>query len=368
MKKHVLLLANDSTYTYNLRLDILEKLIEEGYRVTVVNEVLKFEKELRDLGINVIGVKTGRHGTNPFADLKLLSAYIKILKVEKPDVVISYNIKPNVYGGVACRLLKIKRIQNITGLGTPLENPGKLQKLSILLYKTGTYNAETLMFQNQSNLDFFKEHKMLSNKTKTVLLPGSGVSLKKHKLIDYPEDGNINFLFVSRILKEKGIDQYLDCAKEISKKHNNVVFNICGYTDDSKYLEILENAQKEGYVKYHGEQKNMNEWFGKSHCLLHPSYYPEGMSNVLLEAAASGRPIITTDRAGCKEIIDDGINGFIVKQRNSLDLIQKVEKFISLTYEEKKQMGLNGRQKIEREFDRQIVVAKYLEEIDALLK
>jgi len=278
--------------------------------------------------------------------------------------VLSYTIKPNLYGGMACQLCGVPQIANVTGLGTAVENPGKLQKLTILLYKIGLRKAHTVFFQNQANMEFCRQHGMVKGRVK--LIPGSGVNLQHHYLQDYPAPNDpIRFIFMSRLLKEKGIDQYLAAAHEIKRKYPNTEFHILGNCEGD-YAEKMEKLQKDGIVIYHGRQLDVRPFIGKAWCTVHPSYYPEGMSNVLLESCAAGRPIITTDRPGCGEIVDDGVNGFVVRQRDGHDVALKLEKFIQLPYEKKREMGLAARHKVEKEFDRQIVVKAYLEEVNKI--
>ena len=361
----VLMLANDTTYTFNLRDQVIEGLVQEGFEVVVASQLLLHQDGLRELGARLIDIQINRHGTNPASDIKLLRKYIKIIREEEPDVVLTYNIKPNVYGGMACRITKTKYLPNITGLGTAVEIPGLMQKITIKLYKAGVWGASCVFFQNEENKRFFINHKMLKTGCKTVLLPGSGVNLSKHKALDYPDDnGDISFLFVARVMKEKGIDLYLNAAKRVHEKYRRTVFHICGYCDDEKYLNQLKNA--ESYIEYHGEQIDIIPFFEKAHCIVHTSYYPEGMSNVLLEAAAHARPIIATDRAGCRETIEDGKTGYLIPTQNEDALIIAIEKFIRLAWIEKIRMGQNGRTKVEREFNRKIVVQNYLEEIRQL--
>lgn len=364
----ILLMANDTTYTYNLRKEILEAFTANRYEVVIVCKELKHADKLRQMGCRIIDIDSGRHGTNPLSDIALLMKYKKILKQEKPDVVLSYNIKPNVYGGIACKQLGIKYIPNITGLGTAVEYPGLMQKLTIRLYKAGVSGADCVMFQNEENKRFFIEHNMLNKKSRTRLLPGSGVSLDVHKALPYPKEDTVNFLFVARVMTEKGIDLYLAAAKAIKKKYKNTMFHICGYCDDDKYIEILKKAEADGYIKYHGEQKDMIPFFEMASCLVHPSYYPEGMSNVLLEAAAHARPIIATDRSGCRETVDDGSSGYLIPIKDEAALITAVDSFMQLREDERRMMGLAGREKVEKEFDRQIVVDAYMNEIEDLVK
>lgn len=359
--KHILMITNDTTFAYNLRREILQRFIAEGYRATLVAEVLAFREELESMGCRVIDIPTGRHGTSILQDVRLFFRYLKILRRERPDAVLTNNIKPNVYAGLACRLLGIRYIPNITGLGTPVENPGKLQKLTVFLYKLGVADASAVLFQNSENMQFFRDRRMLSAKTRQILLPGSGVNLESHPALPYPKGEQIHFLFVARVMREKGIDLYLAAAKKIRERHPNTVFHICGGCDDKKYVEILKAAEDAGTVVYHGQQNNMTPFFENAHCLVHPSYYPEGMSNVLLEAAASARPIIATDRSGCRETVDAGVSGYVIPVKDEAALIAALENFLSLTWEQRQNMGLAGRRKMEKDFNRQIIVQRYME-------
>lgn len=366
MNKKVVLLANDTTYTYNLRLALIKELIARKYEVYIIAEILKFEDELKSIGCHLINIDIGRHGTNPLSDIKLMRQYKKLLKEIEPDYVLSYNIKPNVYGGMACKSIKTKFMPNITGLGTALEYPGLMQKITIALNKIGLKSAYAVFFQNSENMFFFETNKILSRKVKKVLLPGSGVDLEKHKLMEYPDDNVIKFLYVARIMKDKGIDIYLEAAKRIKDMYPDTEFHICGYCDDDKYKEVLRQYEKDGIIIYHGEQKNMIPFFEMAHCIVHPSYYPEGMSNVLLEAAAHGRPIICTDRSGCRETVNDSKTGYIVPVKNTERVIESIEKIIKMSNNDRKKMGLAGRKKVENEFDRQIVIDTYMKEVDEI--
>ena len=302
-----------------------------------------------------------RHGKNPLGELKLISEYKKLYNEVKPDIVLGFTIKPNIYGAYVAKKKNIPFVANITGLGTALENNGLSQKILILMYKIAFKNIKKVFFQNKENMQFFINHNIAVGKHE--LLPGSGVNLERFSVKEYPADNVIKFIFVSRIMKEKGIEQYLETAKYIKEKYPNTEFHICGFCE-SEYEGKLKEYVDNKIVIYHGMVRNVSDMLKDIHCLIHPTYYPEGMSNVLLESCASGRPIITTNRAGCREIVDDGINGYIVEEKNSKDLIEKVEKFLQLSNEERKQMGLAGRKKVEKEFDRKIVVDAYLKEIN----
>lgn len=357
----ILVLANNDLGLYNFRKELIEKLIELNSEVYISLPQGPKILELKELGCQYIETAVDRRGINPIKDLKLLLKYIKIIRNIKPDYVLTYTIKPNIYGGTACRITKTKQIANITGLGTALENKGILQKIAIALHRIALKKVKCCFAQNQANLEFLQKQKIARNKLK--LIPGSGVNLDRFKLLDYPKESEpIEFLFISRIMKEKGIDQYLETAEYIKNKYPNTKFHILGFCEQ-EYNEKLNEFQNKNIIEYHGRQDNITPFMQKASCIIHPTYYPEGMSNVLLEACASGRPIITTNRAGCREIVDNGINGYVIKEKDSKDLIEKVEKFINLSNEEKKQMGLAGRRKVEKEFDRNTVVQAYMNEI-----
>lgn len=360
----ITLIANDTTFIYNLRREVLAKLIEKGHQVTVLCQFLSHKEALEQIGCELYDVMISRRGANPLDDLRLMWKFVRILRKIRPDIVLTNNIKPNVYAGLASRILGIRYIPNITGLGTAVEFPGKMQQLTTRLYKWGVAGAGCIFFQNEENIQFFEQHGMMPPKADVHLLPGSGVNLETHPALPYTPGDVVHFLFVARILKEKGIDLYLSAARRIAEKYPDVMFHICGKCDDQKYLEVIKKAEAAGYIRYHGEQKDMASFFQMAHCIVHPSYYPEGMSNVLLEAAASARPVIATDRSGCRETLDAGVTGYLIPIQNEKALVQALDDFMNLTWEERKRMGLAGRQKMEWEFDRQMVVQKYIEVLD----
>lgn len=360
----ILVLTNNFIGLSSFRKEVVSTLIEKGHQVIVSAPKDEKTEEVKDLGCQIIDTPFNRKGTNPIKDFSLMLTYRKLIKSTKPDVVLSYTIKPNVYGGMACQLCKVPQIANITGLGSAVENPGLLQKLTILLYKIGLRRAKTVFFQNNANRQFCIEYGMVKGNNR--LIPGSGVNIDYHTLQEYPKDDNpTKFVFISRLLKQKGIEEYFGAAEKIKNKYPNSEFHIVGWCEDA-YSNQLKELQDKGVVIYHGPVGDVRPLVGTAHCTVHPSFYPEGMSNVLLESCAAGRPIITTNRPGCGEIVDDGINGFVVKQQDTDDLTAQIEKFIALPYEKKKDMGLAARHKVERQFDRQIVVAAYLEEVESL--
>jgi glycosyltransferase involved in cell wall biosynthesis len=358
--KKVVILSNHHAYTYNFRKEIIQRLIDEHYKVYVVLPYGEKVEFLKEMGCEFIDLPLDRRGMNPITDLKLLINYHKVIKQIKPDAVLSYTVKPNIYGGIVCRLLNVPFFPNVTGLGSAVEDDSLIQKVLLQMYRFAYKKASCIFFQNDENQQFFQK-KMPAIKNSRII-PGSGVNTQYFSLLPYPSDETIEFVFISRIMKEKGIDQYLEAAEIIKRKYPNTKFHVLGFCEEN-YEQRLQELEKMGIIHYHGMQNDVREFHKISHCTIHPTYYPEGMSNVLLESAASGRPVITTNRSGCREIVEDGVNGYIVQQQNSKDLIEKVERFISLDHDIRMEMGMAARRKVEKEFDRQIVVNAYLNEL-----
>lgn len=364
MPKRVLMLGNSELVIFKFRRELVERLRQEGWEVYVSFPQTVFGdgyKTAGQLGCHYINTPVSSHGTNPVADLRLLKFYREKLRQIQPQAVLTYTIKPNIYGALAAAKEKVPCAMNVSGLGTAVECPGPLQWVTLQLYRLAVKKVDCIFFQNIENETFFTKHRLGIGKHR--LLPGSGVNLNQFQVLPYPKESACHFLFMARILKEKGIDQYLEAAQTIRKTHPNTVFHVLGVCDDPAYLARLKSLEQQGIIRYHGQQASVLPFQTISSCTVHPTYYPEGMSNVLLESAACGRPIITTDRSGCREIIEDGVNGFVCKRRDGADLIRQLEKFLALTREQRRNMGLAGRAKVEREFDRQLVVDAYLQEI-----
>lgn len=357
----ILFLVNHDVVIYNFRLELVERLLNDGHEVIISSPYGERIEDLKALGCKYYDVDISRHGMNPIKELSLLRSYKKLIKKLKPDMVFAYTIKPNIYGAMACKSLRVPCVANITGLGTAVENGGFAQKLTVILYKLAFGKIQRVFFQNTENMQFFADKKIALGKHS--LLPGSGVNLERFVPIEYPNSEKTEFAFISRIMQEKGVDQYLEAAQRIHTRHPDTVFHVCGFCEQA-YEEKLNKLSKDGVIVYHGMVRDIKSVLKNIHCTIHPTYYPEGISNVLLESSACARPIITTNRSGCREVIDDGVNGYIVNQKDSDDLVEKIEKFLALSWEERKNMGLAGRAKVEKEFDRQIVVEKYIRELE----
>lgn len=363
-RRTILVLANSLGGLFLFRKEVIKSFVDDGYSVTIASPAGDENKKnwFFENGCNILETPVDRRGTNPISDLTLVRRYMKIMRQIKPKVVLTYTIKPNVYGGIAARLLRIPQIANITGLGDAVENPGLLQKISILMYRVGLSKAKMVFYQNPSIRAFCQKHHIGK---KGELLPGSGVNLQWHTFQSYPpQDEKMRFNFIGRVMEDKGIEEYVEMAKTIISKYPNVEFHIFGRCEE-RYEEQLKQWQEEGLLIWHGSVPDVRPYIKESYCTIHPSYH-EGMANVILETCAAGRPVIASNINGCKEAIDDGVNGYVFTVKDTKDLIAKVEKFINLPYEKKVEMGAAARKKMEREFSRQIVLDLYKNEIESV--
>lgn len=361
----ILVLANNLSGLISFRKEVMKTMADKGYDVIIsVPYDKRFDAQVSEMGVKIIDTKIDRRSINPITDLKLINRYRKMVKEIKPDVVLSYTIKPNLYGGLACKWAKVPQLVNITGLGTAVENPGLLQKFVIGLYKFCLKNVQVMFFQNTANMEFCRERGMINGRPE--LLPGSGVNLSRFTPAEMPDGDVVKFICIGRAMRQKGTGDYLDMAEIIKKEFPNVEFHVLGACDDGEYEERIKRMHTEGTIVYDGVTTDVRPYIQNVHCTVHASYYPEGMSNVLLESCASGRAIITTARPGCGEIVDEDVNGFITSPHNVEDLCNQVRKFLILSHEERVAMGKAARAKVEKEFDRQIVVNKYLNEIESI--
>jgi glycosyltransferase involved in cell wall biosynthesis len=359
----ILVLANLGMGLYKFRKELLEALIKNNdVYISLPND--EYVPMLEKIGCQFIETQLERRGTNPLNDLNLLLHYIKTIKRINPDIVLTYTIKPNVYGGIASRLTGTPYITNITGLGTAVENSGIIQTVTLNLYRIALKNASCIFFQNEANQKFFTQHSII--KTKTRLIPGSGVNLENHPFEEYPkENGRIKFLFIGRLMKAKGIEELFQAAKKVKEKYPSIQFDLIGGIEEDYHQQLIE-LQNLGIINYHGQQDDVHSFITKAHATILPSYH-EGTSNVLLETASSGRPVLASMVPGCSETFDDGVSGIGFEVKSVESLIEAIMKFIQLPFAEKRAMGLAGRRKMEKEFDRELVIHSYLDEIDKAL-
>ncbi len=363
----VLILANDSSGLWLFRRNLLETLKQEGMEVTAVFPDDVYAGQIGELGAAVRRIPLNRRSVNPLEDLRLLRAYKNLLQELSPDVVLTYTIKPNVYGGMACRRMRIPYIATVTGLGTAFEKGGFLGAVVTTLYRRGLKGAEAVFFQNDVNRGLFLEKRILTA-DKARLVNGSGVDLEKYQALSYPghADDVTRFLYLGRLMREKGIVELISAAGAMHDKYGGrVSFAAAGY-DEEDGRQLVEDAVLRGILKRLPFQKDTIPLYREADVVVLPTWH-EGMSNVLMEAGACARPVIASDIPGCREIAADGETGFLIRPRSMDSLLEAMEKFMALSVKEREEMGRRGRAKMEKEFDRRFVVAAYLSEIKRIL-
>jgi galacturonosyltransferase len=364
MNNKILILANSVGGLYNFRAELVEELINKKFELyfSVPNSESHYKvKLLEEMGAVHIQTDINRRGINPVEDLKLILEYKKLIKKIAPDLILTYTIKPNIYGNWVANHYQIPVIMNITGIGTSLTS--KLKYFVRPLYASACSRADTVFFQNEANRKLFLDNNMVDEHN-IVLIPGSGVNIEQFKpFTKENNDQKLRFLFIGRIMKEKGVEEYLAAAELLGENHSNLEFQILGSYEEEKYKELIENHSN---VKHLGYSKDVRQEIKEVDCVINPSYH-EGMSNVLLESGAMAKPLIASDIPGCREIIDDRVNGYLFEHRSAQSLKDKILQFVNLTEEQRSEMGKKSREKIVREFDREIVIDAYLKEIDKLI-
>ena len=373
-KKLIALLTNNDDDIYCFRKELIEEIIDAGYEMLIsCPDGEKFEL-MKHLEYRYDNPYIDRRGTNIVADAKLFLHYFNLFRKNKPSVVLTYTAKPNVYAGIAAWLLGIPVISNVTGFGSVLNEGGFKQKLIMTLFRFSFRRSACVMFQNSTNMKLAEESGMVKGEHR--LIPGSGVNTDRYPLQPYPDGGDgksgatVVFNYIGRILHDKGVDDYIEAAKRIKADYPNTEFNMLGFIEPTEihYEKLLSELEEKGIIRYRGSQKDIKPFVTASHATIHPSTYGEGMSNVLLESASSGRPIISTDNPGCQETFIDGETGLIYHGGDVDALTERIIKFLSLPNDERKSMGEKGREYIKANFSRKKVIEAYLEKINELCK
>ena len=353
-----LILTNHSYMLWQFRKELIEALLAHG-EVVISTPFNGREEDFRALGCRMIETAVDRRGMNPMTDLKLCRTYFQMLKTEKPDMVITYSVKPNVYGGYACRKLGIPYCVNVQGLGTAFQKK-PLSSVVTVLYRSALKKAKTVFFENAANREEFLRRKIVPTE-RTTLLPGAGINLQRFPLRPYPENEKLRFLFLGRLMKEKGVEELFFAVKTLHAEGVPFVLDLVGFFEEA-YKAQTEELVREGIAVFHGFQEDPAPYYASSDCVVLPSYH-EGMSNVLLEGAATGRPLITSDIPGCREAVLDGESGFLCSACNAGALTDAMRRFCSLSREKREAMGLTGRALMEERFEKSKVVESTLEAI-----
>lgn len=355
--KKVLILVNSDIVIYNFKKELLYALKEKGYEVYISLPFGEKTELLKETGVNLIETKIDRRGVNPFKDYILYRSYLKTIKKIRPEFIMTFTVKCNIYGGKAAKKEKIPYYCSVTGLGTSFQKNNWLKKTVVGMYKSALKDVKKVFFENESNLQVFLSEKIIP-KEKACLLAGAGVNLNEFEFEVLPERDFVSFLYLGRIMKEKGIDELLYAAEKIHAEFPFVKVKMLGYCEEN-YSDKLESAQKKGLLEYFGFRTSVKEFIIDSDCVVLPSYH-EGMSNTLLESASMGRPLITSDVPGCREAVEEGKNGFLCKAGSGESLYNAMKKFILLSHDERQQMGYASRRLMEKVFDRKKVVDQTL--------
>lgn len=357
----ILILANNDVGLYQFRRELLAELIRNGHDVHISLPDGELVKPLCEMGCRFIDTPIDRRGINPVTDLKLFARYRKLLREVQPDLVITYTIKPNIYGGMACRIRRIPYAVNITGLGTALQKKGLLRTLVTTMYKMALKKAKTVFFENAGNMQTLLDEKIVRQE-QCCLLHGAGVNLEHYTVAPYPEDNTpVRFLFIGRVMREKGIDELFAAMERLNKENIPCTLDVLGYYEEN-YADRIGEYTEAGWLKYHGYQKDVRPFIEHAHCFVLPSWH-EGMANTNLECAAMGRPVITSNIHGCMEAVVDGESGFLCGVKDTDSLYGCMKRFAELSREERERMGQCGRRHMEDVFDKKKVVEKTMKEL-----
>jgi glycosyltransferase involved in cell wall biosynthesis len=366
MKAKIFITVNSTWNLVNFRSNLIKSLIANGYDVIAASPYDAYVSQLHTLKCSYVPLPMDNKGTRPWRDLLLLARFFTLMRAENPDVFLGYTVKPNVYGSLAAHALQIPVINNVAGLGTVFIKGGWLNQLVRGLYRIALSRSARVFFQNEDDRQLFISGGLVSESV-TDRLPGSGVDLSKFQPTPLPARHTIRFLLIARMLWDKGVGEYVEAARLLKQRGIQAECCLLGFLDVLNPAAIsrkqMDDWVAEGVVRYLGMSDNVREEIEQADCVVLPSFYREGTPRALLEAAAMARPIVTTDSVGCRDVVDDGVNGFLCKPKDATDLANKMGHIVSMEPAEREAMGLRGREKVERQFDEEIVISKYLEAI-----
>ena len=361
----VLIVVSHYLTIYSLRKEFVDELINLNYEVYIALPNSEEAGYFKEIGCHIIDTPMERRKTNPLSDFKLLMQYVNIIRKTSPDVVLTYTIKPNIYGSLASKLTNTPVLNTVTGLGSVFINELWIKKMIVPVYKKAFSIKEPIFFLNHDNEKYYKEINIIEEEHPTIIVPGSGVNLEKFHYKELDVSKPIKFTFIGRIIKDKGIEEFLLAAQKVKKEIPEITFEVVGLVDDKKYEDMLSNYEKSNIIKYLGSREDIPDIMADTSCVVLPSY-GEGRGTVLQEGASVGRPLITCNTYGCRENVMDGYNGFLCEVKNYQSLASAFQKFIQLSESDKIKMGRNSRLKAVEEFDRNAVIQKYIKEIEKI--
>jgi len=360
---------NSSWNLVNFRSGLIRALVKAGHEVISVAPHDDYSAKIPSLGCKYVPLAIDAKGKNPLKELFLVLMFIRLFKTTRPDVFLGYTIKPNIYGSLAARLCGVKVINNIAGLGISFQSRTIFTRFLERLYRIALSSSCRVFFQNEDDMGQFVRLGLVKTEL-TGRVPGSGVDLLRFSatpLLPRSISRPFRFLLISRMLWSKGVSEFVEAARRLKSTYSGVEFCLLGFLDvqnpDAISRETMDEWVAEGVINYLGSTDNVSAEIISADCVVLPSYYPEGVPRSLLESAAIGRPIVTTDTVGCREVVEPGTNGFLCKPRDAQDLAEKLENILSLSEARLAEMGLASRRLAESKFDEKIVINRYLEAI-----
>ena len=360
MKPRVLVAFNSNLFYRKFKMELIDKLSENTELHLVLPNKTAF---VNDSSVIFHSLMINQRSANLFSEIRILLGYIKILIFSKPQIVMTFTIKPNIYLGLLTRFIRLPIIQTVSGLGSAYHNSLIPKSIYVLMHNLAFHKKSYIVFENNSIKNIMNSLVKLHNICKVV--NGSGVNIDNYPLTQYPFDEPVEFLFIGRIMREKGIYDLLDAFVQLLEFKHNIILSVVG--DIENFRDDLSSYYKHKEIVFHGFQDDVRPFIASCHVLVQPSYH-EGMSNVILEASAMGRPVIAGNIPGCKEAVDDHKTGFLFEVMSSSDLLIKMQEFLSLDKEVAREMGLAARMKMESEFNRNLVDRVYLDILDQILK
>jgi glycosyltransferase involved in cell wall biosynthesis len=358
----VVLTLNTSWNIYNFRMKFIETLLNQGHEVHTVAPADDFTHRLTAAGCIHHNVRLDSRGANPIKDLGLIVEFLFIYRKIRPDIILHYTIKPNIYGSVAAAMLRIPVINNVCGLGTVFLKSDLISSIALRLYKWSFLSPKKVFFQNPEDRHLFLDRGLVPFKT-ADLVPGSGVDLKRFCPSPYKRNQKFTFLMISRLISDKGVNEFIEAIKILKKQGLDAHFQILGPKDPLHKrgikLKTIDEWVNSGLVEYLGTTEDVRQFIHKADCIVLPSYR-EGVPRTLLEAASSGKPIVATDVPGCRQVVDDNYNGLLCRMKDAVDLAEKLKTMATMDEQELQRMGANGRKKMEQEFSENLVIDKYM--------
>jgi glycosyltransferase involved in cell wall biosynthesis len=368
--KRILIVSNYGWTLFNFRRRLIDTLLNESLDVWIQTEFDGYESRLGLPPTRTLPLDIDRKGVSPFRDVCTVGSVLRAIRTVNADVCLLYTIKPIVYGGVACRIARIPYVANVTGLGTAFIGKRWIRWIAILLYRTGLRSASRVFFQNKVDMALFLEHGM-ARPEQSSLLPGSGIDLDRFSVAPYPDSQDMSFLLIARMLRDKGVGEFVEAARIVRTTFPQTRFQLLGPVDAVNRTAVsrdtINSWVREGIVEYLGETDDVRPFIAAAHCIVLPSYR-EGTPRSLLEAAAMGRPVIATDAVGCRDVVDDGSTGFLCKVADAEDLARSMVAMLALSVKDRAEMGLKGRTRVERVYDERIVINEYLQLVRSLVQ